>query len=228
MTWALQRVSWALVILSVAMSAMEGFVFMVPGDPASGALGPRATRVLMAMVTKRMGLDRPVPVQIAPDLWRAHRPFYLAKRHRPCGGVGLLLGLSAGYGPRWRDAVLGLVRDSVNALPMMMLALAILTVIGAGRFTLIVVVVLVSMPDYARLIRAQTRSLRRAEFILAERAIGASTPRIVLNHVVPNGPGPLVIVLSTEISRGDPVGSGIELSQPWRQTAHAVLGTCAL
>ena len=115
------------------------------------------------------------------------------------GGIGLLLGLIAGYGPRWLDAGLVLVLDSVNALPMMMLALAIITVIGPGTFTLILVVVLVSIPSYARLIRAQTLSLRRAEFILAERAIGASTFRILLRHLLPNVLGPLVIVLSMDI-----------------------------
>ena len=115
------------------------------------------------------------------------------------GGIGLLLGLIAGYGPRWLDAGLVLMLDSVNALPMMMLALAIITVIGPGTFTLILVVVLVSIPSYARLIRAQTLSLRRAEFILAERAIGASTLRILLRHLLPNVLGPLVIVLSMDI-----------------------------
>ena len=115
------------------------------------------------------------------------------------GGIGLLLGLIAGYGPRWLDAGLVLMLDSVNALPMMMLALAIITVIGPGTFTLILVVVLVSIPSYARLIRAQTLSLRRAEFILAERAIGASTFRILLRHLLPNVLGPLVIVLSMDI-----------------------------
>ena len=115
------------------------------------------------------------------------------------GAIGLLLGLIAGYGPRWLDAGLVLVLDSVNALPMMMLALAIITVIGPGTFTLILVVVLVSIPGYARLIRAQTLSLRRAEFILAERAIGASTFRILLRHLLPNVLGPLVIVLSMDI-----------------------------
>lgn len=115
------------------------------------------------------------------------------------GGIGLLLGLIAGYGPRWLDAGLVLMLDSVNALPMMMLALAIITVIGPGTFTLILVVVLVSIPSYARLIRARTLSLRRAEFILAERAIGASTLRILLRHLLPNVLGPLVIVLSMDI-----------------------------
>jgi peptide/nickel transport system permease protein len=57
----------------------------------------------------------------------------------------------------------------------------------------------VSIPGYARLIRAQTLSLRSADFILAEQAIGASTPRILLHHLLPNVFGPLCIVLSMDI-----------------------------
>ncbi|MDB5665095.1 ABC transporter permease [Cypionkella sp.] len=115
------------------------------------------------------------------------------------GTIGILLGLIAGYGPRWLDAALVLIFDALNSLPMMMFALAIITVLGPGTGTLILVVVLVSIPGYARLIRAQTLSLRSADFIVAEQAIGASTPRILLIHLLPNVFGPLCIVLSMDI-----------------------------
>ena len=115
------------------------------------------------------------------------------------GSIGILLGLIAGYGPRWLDAALVLIFDALNSLPMMMFALAIITVLGPGTGTLILVVVLVSIPGYARLIRAQTLSLRSADFIVAEQAIGARTPRILLMHLLPNVFGPLCIVLSMDI-----------------------------
>jgi peptide/nickel transport system permease protein len=115
------------------------------------------------------------------------------------GIVGALLGLIAGYGPRWLDAVLVLIFDSLNSLPMMMFALAIITVVGPGTGTLILVVVLVSIPGYARLIRAQTLALRSSDFIVAEQAIGASTARIISRHLLPNVVGPLCIVLSMDI-----------------------------
>lgn len=115
------------------------------------------------------------------------------------GSLGVLLGLIAGYGPRWLDAGLVLILDALNALPMMMFALAIITVLGPGTATLILVVVLVSIPGYARLIRAQTLALRSADFILAEQAIGAGAPRILLHHLLPNVFGPLCIVLSMDI-----------------------------
>lgn len=115
------------------------------------------------------------------------------------GALGLLLGLIAGYGPRWLDVVLVLCFDSMSSLPMIMFALAVITVLGPGTFTLILVVILVSIPGYARMIRAQTLALAGAEFILAERAMGASSARIILRHLLPNVVGPLVILLSMDV-----------------------------
>ena len=115
------------------------------------------------------------------------------------GAIGTLLGLIAGYGPRWLDGLLVLGFDAVSSLPMVMFALAVITVIGPGTATLILVIVVISIPGYARLIRAQTLVLQGAEFIQAERAMGAGPVRILLRHMMPNVVGPLVIVLSMDI-----------------------------
>jgi len=115
------------------------------------------------------------------------------------GAIGLLLGLIAGYGPRWLDAMLVLTFDSLNSLPMIMFALAIITVLGAGTGTLIVVIAATSFPSYARLIRAQTLALKNSDYILAERLIDASAARIIFLHLLPNVVGPLIILLSMDI-----------------------------
>lgn len=115
------------------------------------------------------------------------------------GAIGLLLGLIAGYGPRWLDAILVLTFDSLNSLPMIMFALAIITVLGAGTGTLIIVIAATSFPSYARLIRAQTLALKNSDYILAERLIDASAARIIFIHLLPNVVGPLIILLSMDI-----------------------------
>ncbi|MFZ1663343.1 MAG: ABC transporter permease [Paracoccaceae bacterium] len=115
------------------------------------------------------------------------------------GAAGLLLGLIAGYGPRWLDGLLVLLFDALSTLPMVMFALAVITILGPGTTTLIIVIVLVSVPGYARLIRAQTLTLRAADFVQAERTMGASSARIILRHLLPNVVGPLVIVLSMDV-----------------------------
>jgi peptide/nickel transport system permease protein len=112
---------------------------------------------------------------------------------------GTVLGLIAGYGPRWLDNVLLLLFDSVRAFPVVMFALAVITVVGPSLQTVILVVVVTSVPQYARIIRTQTLSLRHTEFILAERSLGAGAPRVLLVHILPNVIGPLVILASMEI-----------------------------
>jgi len=115
------------------------------------------------------------------------------------GTIGLLLGLAAGYGPRWLDAILVLTFDSLNSLPMIMFALAIITVLGAGTGTLILVIAATSFPSYARLIRAQTLAIKNSDYILAERLLDAGPARIVFIHLLPNVVGPLIILLSMDI-----------------------------
>jgi peptide/nickel transport system permease protein len=115
------------------------------------------------------------------------------------GAIGLILGLIAGSGPRWLDAILVLVFDSMSSLPMIFFALAVITILGPGTGTLLLVIVLVSMPAYARLIRTQTLTLAGADFIQAERAMGARPTRIILRHLLPNVVGPLVILLCMDI-----------------------------
>jgi peptide/nickel transport system permease protein len=112
---------------------------------------------------------------------------------------GIVLGLIAGYGPRWLDNLLLLLFDSVRAFPVVMFALAVITVVGPSLQTVILVVVVTSVPQYARIIRTQTLSLRHTEFILAERSLGAGAPRVLLVHILPNVIGPLVILAGMEI-----------------------------
>ena len=113
--------------------------------------------------------------------------------------LGILLGLIAGYGPRWLDNVLLLLFNSVRAFPVIMFALAVITVVGPSLQTVILVVVVTTIPAYARIVRTQTLSLRHTEFILAERALGAGAPRVLLVHILPNVIGPLLILASMEI-----------------------------
>ena len=113
--------------------------------------------------------------------------------------IGLILGILAGYGPRWLDAVLIFFFDSLSAIPLILFALTVIVILGPGTGTLILVIALISIPVYGRLVRAQTLSLRSSEFVLAEQSMGASLPRIVGIHLLPNVLGPLVILVSMDI-----------------------------
>lgn len=113
--------------------------------------------------------------------------------------LGLSLGMIAGYGPRWLDNLLLLLFDSVRSFPVIMFALAVITVLGPTLETIILVVVATSVPGYARITRTATLSLKNAEFILAERALGAGPLRIMVSHLLPNLVAPLLILASMDI-----------------------------
>ncbi len=110
------------------------------------------------------------------------------------------LGLIAGYGPRWLDAILVLIFDSLSSLPMIMFGLAIVVLLGPGVSTVILVIVAYSVPSYARLVRAQALSLKGREFIRAEQVMNASTARILFVHLLPNVVGPLLILACLDMS----------------------------
>ena len=113
--------------------------------------------------------------------------------------IGVVLGLIAGYGPRWLDNLLILVFDAMKSFPTVMLALALVTITGPSLSAVILVVILVTVPGYARIIRTQTIALKSAEFVDAARSMGAGTSRILRRHVLPNVIGPLVILASMDI-----------------------------
>lgn len=113
--------------------------------------------------------------------------------------IGLILGMLAGYGPRWLDSLLIFFFDSLSAIPLILFALTVIVILGPGTGTLIFVIAVISIPVYGRLVRAQTLALRRSEFILAEQSMGAGTLRIIGIHLLPNVLGPLVILVSMDI-----------------------------
>ncbi len=114
-------------------------------------------------------------------------------------GIGLVLGLLAGYGPRWLDNILLLLFDSVRSFPTIMFALAVVTLFGPSMETVVIVIIVISIPTYARIVRTQTLSLKNTEFILAERALGAGMVRVLGVHMLPNVIGPLFILASMDV-----------------------------
>lgn len=113
--------------------------------------------------------------------------------------IGLILGLIAGFGPRWLDNILMLLFDSVRSFPTVMFALAVVTLFGPSLITVMVVVVVTQIPIYGRMVRSQTLALKTSEFILTERAMGAGFFRIIILHILPNVIGPLLILASMDI-----------------------------
>ena len=99
--------------------------------------------------------------------------------------LGLLVGTVAGYFGGWIDAVLMRLTDIFLAFPRLILALALVAVMGPGIENAVLAIALTAWPPYARVARAETLTVRNSDYIAAIRLQGASAPRIIAGHVVP-------------------------------------------
>ncbi|MCS6939629.1 MAG: ABC transporter permease [Roseiflexaceae bacterium] len=115
-------------------------------------------------------------------------------------GAGAALGLVAGYHGRWLDALLMRVMDVWIALPIILLALAIVTALGPGLVNIMIAIGVAWIPYYARMVRGVTLSLREHSFIEAARVLGLSEGRILMRHILPNTIAPLIVMSSMGIA----------------------------
>jgi peptide/nickel transport system permease protein len=113
--------------------------------------------------------------------------------------VGILLGLIAGYVGGWLDNLIVVIMDTLQAFPAIMLALAILSLLGPSLFNVIIVIALTWMPNYARVVRAQTLSVREKTYVEAERSLGATDRNILLSHILPNVIAPPLILAAMDL-----------------------------
>ena len=113
--------------------------------------------------------------------------------------VGLILGMLAGYGPRWLDNSLLLLFDTIRSFPTVILALAAVALLGPSLKLVLAIVIVTSIPGYARLARTSTLALKNTEFIIAERSLGAGMTRMLARHIMPNVIGPLLILAAMDV-----------------------------
>ncbi|MDX1604589.1 MAG: ABC transporter permease [Candidatus Competibacterales bacterium] len=195
-----------IIVLTMVFSALFAD-WIVPYDPIRIMVGPRlappswehwfGTDHLGRDVFSRVIMGGRVALQVAFTALAAAL------------SVGLLLGLIAGIGPQWLDNSMLLGLDALRAFPVIIFALAVLTLLGPSLSTVIFVVAVTSVPVYARIVRTQTQSLRNNEFILAERAMGAGTGRILGVHILPNVIGPLLILASMDVPQVITIEAGL-------------------
>lgn len=113
--------------------------------------------------------------------------------------IGAVFGFVAAYSSPWVDNTILLILDTIRAFPMMVLALAVGPMFGAGIWTVIGILIATSVPFYARVVRTAALAIKQQEFIDAERAMGASAGRVICLHILPNIIGPILILVSMDI-----------------------------
>jgi oligopeptide transport system permease protein len=110
--------------------------------------------------------------------------------------LGVPLGVISGYWGGYLDFAIQRVVDVATAIPPLLFALFLLSILGSGVFNVIFVLSVTSWIEAARLTRAQFLVFREKEYVLAARAIGASHWRIIVNHILPNALSPLLIAFT--------------------------------
>ncbi|MFM8370046.1 MAG: ABC transporter permease [Chloroflexota bacterium] len=107
--------------------------------------------------------------------------------------IGTVLGALAGYFGGWLDNLIMRVMDVLLAFPSLLLAIAIVTVLGPGLINALLAIGIVSIPAYARVMRASVLSVREMEFVAATRALGGNNMQILFLRILPNALTPLIV-----------------------------------
>jgi len=115
------------------------------------------------------------------------------------GIIGLITGVVAGYFGGWLDTVLMRLADIQLAFPSILLAILIAAVLGPSVANVILTLALTRWVIFGRVARAATLATTEREFVTAARAIGASTPRLLVRHIVPSTLPPLIVIATVEV-----------------------------
>lgn len=107
--------------------------------------------------------------------------------------VGTLLGLVTGYAGGWIETIIMRFMDVLLAFPSLLLAIAIVTVLGPGIVNALLAIGIVSTPRYARVMRASVLAVKEQDFVMADRALGVTPMRILFRRILPNSLTPIIV-----------------------------------
>lgn len=106
---------------------------------------------------------------------------------------GTLLGIIAGYFGRWIDMLISRIFDILLAFPSILLAIAIVAILGPSLQNALIAIAIINIPIFGRLVRSKVISLREEEYIMAAKAQGMKNGRIILHHILPNSSAPIIV-----------------------------------
>lgn len=117
------------------------------------------------------------------------------------GAIGVTLGLVMGYDDKWLGRTLMALTDIQLAIPFLVLALAVVAVLGSSLLNIILVLGATNWVQYARVVRAECLVLKNREFVQAARVLGASTFRILRRHLLPNVMSSIIVISSLQVAK---------------------------
>jgi ABC-type dipeptide/oligopeptide/nickel transport system permease subunit len=193
------------VIVALALAAALFAPWLAPHDPYVQDVGARLTPPVWdagGTWSRPLGTDA-----LGRDL--LSRIIYGARVSMSAGALavvlsmvlGVALGLAAGYYGGAVDTAIGNVVDTLLAFPFILLALAAVAVVGPSFTNMIIVLGVTGWPVYTRVVRAETLKYRQLEFVVAARALGMRSLRIIRAHILPNLANTVIVMASLEVAR---------------------------
>jgi peptide/nickel transport system permease protein len=125
------------------------------------------------------------------------------------GGVGVPLGAASGYFGGWIDLLVQRLTDIMLAFPNIVLALALVAALGPGLKNVVIAVGVSSIPNFIRLVRSEALKVRQLPYVEAARALGVSSPRILLRHLIPNVLAPVIVLATLQMGLAILVAAGL-------------------
>ena len=197
-------IAGALILLTVIVAAVAA-PYVAPHDPARQSLIRRFTPPLWVQggnPAYPLGTD-----QVGRDI--LSRIIYAARISLIVGisagmvslVVGVTLGLLSGFLRGKVDAVIMTVVDVTLSFPQLLIALAFVAALGPSLLTIIVVLGLTGWERYTRVVRAEVLALREKDFVEAARAMGASSTRMVLRHLLPNTFSSIIVMSTLQVAQ---------------------------
>ncbi len=113
--------------------------------------------------------------------------------------TGVLLGLLAGYAGGWIDTLIVWLVDILLAFPGILLAIAIVAILGPNLTNALIAIAITQIPIYVRITRSVVLSLRESEYVQAAKALGSKGPRVVFSHIFPNSLSPIIVQLTLSV-----------------------------
>ncbi len=107
--------------------------------------------------------------------------------------IGTFLGAISGYAGGWLDNLIMRIMDVLLAFPYLLLAIAVVAVLGPGLINALLAIMIVEIPSFARLARASVLSVKGMDYVTADRALGVSPARILFRRILPNAMTPLIV-----------------------------------
>ncbi|MEV4695076.1 ABC transporter permease [Micromonospora echinospora] len=205
-----------IVVLMVAAAALAPFI--APYDPTAMS----NQRLAAPGGDFLLGADEAGRDLLSRALYGARTSLAVSLIVVTCAGaIGVLLGLLAGFYRGFLDAIITPATDIMFAFPTLLLALAVVAARGPGTENLILALILVFIPSFARVVRGTAMSVRREPYVESGQAVGLTNTRLIFKYILPNSVAPIAVQFTTSLATAILVeaslgylGLGVQPPQP--------------